>query len=63
MLKSFDFLDPSIASKIKTLEEELQRVQQSKKQIEEDPQIAVSTKSRLISFQDECYEHTNKLLN
>lgn len=31
MLKSFDYLDPNLAGKIHTLEQELKRLEQSKK--------------------------------
>ena len=63
MLKSFDYLDPSIASKIRTLEQELDRIKESKQKIVDDPGIRAATKSKLISYQDDCYDHTSKMLN
>ena len=51
MLKSFDFLDPTIASKIRTLEKELQRVKQSMERIRNDPSVLPATKSKLMHYQ------------
>lgn len=52
MLKSFDYVDPTLAAKIHTLEQELKRLEQSKREIMSNSTIVPTTKKKLLQYQD-----------
>lgn len=62
MLRSFDYIDPSLAEKIKTLELELRKVEQSKEEILGNKKLGPSTRDRLLQYQSECSGNIKKML-
>ena len=63
MLKSFDYVDPLLAQKIKTLEAELRKVEQAKEEILANKKVGPATRDRLIQYQSECSTSIKKLLS
>ena len=63
MLKSFDYVDPLLAQKIKTLEAELKKVEQAKEEILANKKVGPATRDRLIQYQSECSTSIKKLLS
>ena len=62
MFKSFDYIDPTLAQKIKTLELELRKVELSKEEILGNKKLGPSTRDRLMQYQTECSANIKKLL-